>query len=381
MRVANIIEDGRLAGPQIRMVMVALAIKDKVDTTIIMPRSNSEDFQKICNDKGVNYKKMPISRITKELRVALRYIFFSFFEVVNMAIYLKKENFDMVHISGGSWQYKGLIASKLAGLKTLWHINDTYSPSFIRRIFSKLSRYSDSYIFASERSKYYYKKMIDLDKLSFIIPAPVDTNVFRPDNEYIIDNEMIVSLGDDFIIGMVANINPIKGLENFIRMAGKLNSLTENIRFVVIGPVYKSQKKYFNRLKLLCDTLNVRNIEFIGGKADIRPFLKRFDVYVCSSLAESSPISVWEAMSMGKPIVSTDVGDVPLYVTNDKNGYIFDIDDHMGFARKINLLKKSKSLSKNFGLTSRSIAKNNLDIAICAKKHLVAYETVLNYKQ
>ena len=60
---------------------------------------------------------------------------------------------------------------------------------------------------------------------------------------------------------------------------------------------------------------------------------------------------------------------------------VFDIDDHMGFARKINLLKENKALLKNFGLISRSIAKNNLDIAICAKKHLVAYETVLNYKQ
>ena len=59
----------------------------------------------------------------------------------------------------------------------------------------------------------------------------------------------------------------------------------------------------------------------------MRPLLKRFDVYVCSSKAESSPISVWEAMSMAKPIVSTSVGDVPLYVQNEHNGYIVEIEN------------------------------------------------------
>ena len=34
------------------------------------------------------------------------------------------------------------------------------------------------------------------------------------------------------------------------------------------------------------------NIEFIGGRSDIRPLLKRFDVFVCRSSAESSPLSV-----------------------------------------------------------------------------------------
>ena len=48
------------------------------------------------------------------------------------------------------------------------------------------------------------------------------------------------------------------------------------------------------------------NIYFINSRRDVRPLLKRFDIYVCSSDNEASPLSVWEAMSMKKPIVSTD---------------------------------------------------------------------------
>ena len=45
----------------------------------------------------------------------------------------------------------------------------------------------------------------------------------------------------------------------------------------------------------------------------IRSLLNQSDIYVCSSNYESSPVSIWEAMSMELPIVSTDVGDLSKY--------------------------------------------------------------------
>ena len=105
----------------------------------------------------------------------------------------------------------------------------------------------------------------------------------------------------------------------------------------------------------------------------MRPLLKRFDVYVCSSKAESSPISVWEAMSMARPIVSTHVGDVPLYVQNDYNGYIVAIEDTNQMADCVLKLLQDETLRKSFGSRSREIARESLDIALCAKKHLYAY--------
>ena len=52
MRIANIIEESRLGGPQIRMLRVAENLKkfDK-ETIIFMPRYNSEKFSKICKEK------------------------------------------------------------------------------------------------------------------------------------------------------------------------------------------------------------------------------------------------------------------------------------------------------------------------------------------
>ena len=106
IRVANIIEEGKLGGPQIRIVMVASAMREDVDTTVIMPFENSKMFRDQCNANGVKYKAMSISRITTEWRAALHYIIFSIFEIAKIVRFLKREKFDLVHVSGGSWQYK-----------------------------------------------------------------------------------------------------------------------------------------------------------------------------------------------------------------------------------------------------------------------------------
>ena len=43
-------------------------------------------------------------------------------------------------------------------------------------------------------------------------------------------------------------------------------------------------------------------------------------------LDKSSPLSVWEAMSMEKAIVSTDVGDIKKFINNGNNGLVVRVE-------------------------------------------------------
>jgi glycosyltransferase involved in cell wall biosynthesis len=179
------------------------------------------------------------------------------------------------------------------------------------------------------------------------------------------------------VVGIVANINPIKGLEVFIKAAALINRQTTNVHFAVLGPIYENQKRYFNELELLCEKLSVSNIEFLGGRSDVRPLLKRFDIYVCSSLAESSPISVWEAMAMGTPVISTDVGDVPLYVRDEDNGFIVNVEDSEALAERLKLLISNSELRHQFGARGREVVVSELGLGRCAARHLNAYNNIL----
>ena len=379
LHIANIIEDGKLAGPQVRMAEVAsVLLSEAVKTTIIMPRERSLAFQDRCRAYGLIYQTFPLTHITKEFIPALRYISFFVPEIMMLYKYLKKKNFDIIHVSGGSWQYKGVIAGKLAGIKIIWHLNDTCMPWLFRKLFSFFSQFADGYIFASKRSKEYYGSLCKKGKPNFIIPAPVDTSYFDPVKKYRGDEELIKRLKGKIVIGTVGHISPVKGLDLFIQSAAKLNRKFKNkLFFIIIGLITKRQQIYFKKLKRLCSELSINNIEFVGHRLDVRPLLKRIDIYECSSNFESSPVSVWEAMAMEKPIVSTDVGDVPLYIRNGINGFIAKTGDIDAMVEKISILIENKKMRIRFGQTSRRIAVNKLDVKICARRHLVAYKEIL----
>jgi len=380
MRVANIVEEGKLGGPQVRIVEVACTLEDRLKTTVIMPIENSVQFRQRCKQKGVNYVILPLSRITREFKVAIRYILFFFPEILRLFLVFRKNHFDLIHVSGGSWQFKGVIAGRLAKKKVLWHLNDTAMPGVIRWLFSITSRWADGFIFASERSRIYYAPLMLKGKPEFVIPAPVDTNAFVAGGNYSGDEDIVTQWGDLFVVGTVCNINPIKGLESFIRAAALLNEHDIRAQFVVVGPVYKNQQRYFQSLKLLCSRLQVHNIHFVGARADVRPLLNRFDAYVCSSKAESSPIAVWEAMAMAKPVISTDVGDVPIYVREGVNGFIVPVDEPYSIADRLNALSLDERMRIEFGEQARKTVVRHLDITQCADLHAQAYAAMNNSK-
>lgn len=376
LHIANIIEDGRLGGPQVRICDVAYALKNSATTTVILPKSNSDRFQKKLHQHEINYKLFNLTRITREFHMVVRYALFSLFEIIQLTKYFKELKFDLIHASGGAWQYKGIIAGKLAGTKVLWHLNDTSMPRFVRTLFSLINPLADGFIYASERTKAYYQPLIRSSRPGYVIPAPVNTVQFDPKQEYPGDEELLGKLAGKFVIGTVSNVNPIKGLETLIRAAAIVNNVVDNAVFIVVGKIYPTQERYYESLIKLCEELGVSNIKFVGERSDVRPLLKRFDTYVCCSQAESSPIAVWEAMAMAKPIVSTDVGDVPQYVEEGTNGLIVDVGDSDALAERITSIAGDEALRRVFGARCRDVAVQELNIAHCAKRHLEAYSAI-----
>lgn len=377
-RVANIIEEGRLGGPQVYICAVEAVLKGQVETLVIMPKENSVAFRERCDAIGVPYITLPITRVTKEWRVAVRYVIFSCFEVLRLTRVLKKGRFDLVLASGGSWQFKTVLAAKLAGKKVLWRLNDTSMPGFILRLFSIVSILADGFVFNSERTRSYYGPLIRQGRPEFVIPSPVDMDKFDPAVEYYGDEELIAKWTGKLVIGTIANVSYIKGLDILIQSAAVLKERTGvDIRFVIIGNKYPSQRSYFEKLQELCKKLDINNIDFVGGCPDVRPLLHRVDIYLCSSRAESSPISVWEAMAMAKPVVSTDVGDVPLYVQNGYSGFIVAAGDSAGMAEKIAQLAADEDMRHEFGKRARETAVRELNPKRCADRHLAAYTAIL----
>lgn len=377
IKVANIIMEGRFGGPQARIAAVAERLKEYgIETIVVFPKKNSDLFYKKLSEKSIQMRQLNLHRLTKEKSHLIKYILLFIPEVISLYKLIKKEHVNIVHCNG-SWQIKGVIAGRLARAKVIWHLNDTQMPAFVNIIFKLLaSHFCDAFIAASERVRAYYlsdKKY--LKKQLTIIQAPVDTSIFDP---YKVKENKKIAQFQGIKIVTIANLNPIKGIEYFIKMVSILNTQYNNLFFFVVGLHLSSQKKYSEKILKLAEKLKLKNLYFYGQSDNIPSVLKAADIYVCTSIAEASPISVWEAMAMAKPIVTTNVGDVAQFIKNGENGFVVPIKDAVAVAEKIALLIKDEELRRKLGSNARKVAIKYLDIEICAKKHAQFYREVMN---
>jgi glycosyltransferase involved in cell wall biosynthesis len=316
--------------------------------------------------------------LAKGWKYLLQYIFWFPFEIIILRQVLKRNQFDIVHVSGGSWQIKGVVAGKFAGCQVLWHLNDTGMPGIIRSLFRLIARCcADGFIVAGERVRKYYVEELGFGdtKPVFEIQAPVDCSYF--DAKKVKPDETISGIEAIKIVS-VGNINPVKGFVYFLDMAKLLNQRYVSLHFFIIGPHWQSQRYYSKKLEQIKEDKNLKNLTFFGPSSDVRRIHKAADIYVCSSIAEASPLSVWEAMAMEKAVVATDVGDISRFITHGENGFIVPPADPEALAYYVGKLVDDKVLREKFGRKARLAALENLDISIAAKKHVEAYQWAVN---
>jgi len=385
IRVANIVEEGRLGGPQMRMALVASELnkskfKKKIDTTFIFPKKDSKEFRIRCEKNGIKYFLFSLSSISRNWINIIKYLILFPFEVLMLSKLFKENSFDIVHVSGGSRSFKSIIAARISKIKVVWELNDTYAPIIIRCIFFCLSPLANNFIFASDRTEKYYKRLNPKNRRNFLIQSPVDVDFFNPIFKYQ-NEEFIKKLVKEkkIIIGTVTNVSPVKGLLSFLRIAKSLSSYSNKIVFIIVGSVHNSQKSYYERLLSTINREELNNIFFLGSRIDVRPLLKVMNIYVCSSKNESSPLSVWEAMSMKKAIISNDVGDVSKFITNNVSGFVVKKDDDATLIKHLKKLIHNSKLRNTLGKSARKQAKNKLDLKICATHHLKMYQEIFNH--
>ena len=72
--VLNVDEEGRFGGPERRIVNVAQAYQKSVETTVVIPKLDSDRFVAYANAVGVKYHILDITRLSLERTILARYI-------------------------------------------------------------------------------------------------------------------------------------------------------------------------------------------------------------------------------------------------------------------------------------------------------------------
>ena len=363
-KINIIFEESRYGGPQSHFIQINSNLKKNFLITYFLNKNGSEYFKKKLLNQNSKIKIINFSPLSKKFISFLKYFLFFYLDIKNIKKILLKNDPDMIHVMGGVYSIKSLIASFLTKKKIIWHITDCYSPFYLKIFFLLFYKNCNGIIFASKKSKNYYLKGNSYNHK--IIPSPISIN--KKKKNY--------NTNDKFLIGSTCNISKIKGIEFLLKIAKKFEKYKDkNILFEIHGRVFKSQKKYLEKLLNLKKENNIKNLTFRKGYTDPIKILKKFDLYLSTSLSESSPTSIWEAMSYGLPIISTKVGDVNLIFKRFNNLIKFDDID---FAHSIiDKYIKSSIKRKKLGNFSYKYAKKNFYFENIAKKQILYYSTII----
>lgn len=168
-------------------------------------------------------------------------------------------------------------------------------------------------------------------------------------------------------------LSPEKGIDTLIRAFAALND--SKARLVIAG---SGAPEYTASLKQLAAELAVdKQIEWPGYIRDISSLIAKCDTGICPSrVREAGSLSVLEYMSQGKPVVASNNGSQPEYITNGKNGYLIAPDDVAALTNTLKSLR-DKELRTAIGNAARATFEEKLSFPVFCNRIKEIYEKTL----
>ncbi len=120
-----------------------------------------------------------------------------------------------------------------------------------------------------------------------------------------------------------------------------------HLQLVGSGPTLDSCRQ-------LAKELGLTQVEFLGERSDVAQLLAQSDVFVLSSLSESLPVSVIEAMRAGLPVIASKVGGMAELVADGVNGYLVAPQDISAMRQRLHELIIDPRLRQQLGAAARN---------------------------
>jgi glycosyltransferase involved in cell wall biosynthesis len=123
---------------------------------------------------------------------------------------------------------------------------------------------------------------------------------------------------DEVVVGTVGNYRPQKAYPDLMAAARLVMDANPKVRFLAIGqgPLESEIQREHDRLRL------GERFCLMGYRADAPRVLAGCDVFALASHFEGFPVALMEALTLGLPVVATDVGGIPDGITDGREGLL-----------------------------------------------------------
>lgn len=107
-------------------------------------------------------------------------------------------------------------------------------------------------------------------------------------------------------------------------------------------------------------------------------FYNSIDCFLSTSEVEGHPLVIYEAMSCGIPVITTNVGDVSEYIVSNENSILVELNEPIdSFVEHIRTLEEDDNLRKKIGILAREKIVRTLSWEKIAPAYISIIEEVI----
>jgi glycosyltransferase involved in cell wall biosynthesis len=187
------------------------------------------------------------------------------------------------------------------------------------KLYKLTSRFNELFVFENkdDRQLFIDKGLVVADKAVAVKGCGVNLDYYKSKE---VTNEKQGITTFTFIGRLLKD----KGIEEFAACAKYFKQINAKTKFVVLGDFDQENPSTIDRDELLT-WISDEIIDYKGFVDDVRPYIEESSCIVLPSYREGMPRIILEAMSMGKPVITTDTAGCRETVVHGINGYLVKI--------------------------------------------------------
>jgi len=265
---------------------------------------------------------------------------------------LRRRRIDaIVTVGAGDKMFWGRLAARRAGVPVIaCALHSTGWPDVVGRLNHWLTPLTDAFIACAPAHGQY---LVDEEKFPaervHVIRNGVDVDRFKPQPPSASLRRQLGLPDGAPVACILAALRPEKNHEMFLDVAARVRHEIPAAHFVLVGDGPRRPA-----LEQMAAQLGLTDAaHFLGTRPDVPELLSLSDVVLLTSHVEANPVSILEALAVGKPVVATRVGSIPQSVLDREMGYLVEPGDSATMAGHVVELFRQPELAAALGAAGR----------------------------
>lgn len=203
--------------------------------------------------------------------------------------------------------------------------------------------------------------LIGTSKACLLAGSGVDTDFYSP--------QKVDEKRNDINFLFVGRLLKEKGVSELIKATKRLKQKHSEIKVTIVGG-FDSNPSSINKEaidKFMKDGI-IDYLGVISDKLELKRIYSQHDVFVLPSYREGTPRSTLEALSMGLPVLTTDVPGCRTTVIDGVNGKLVPAENCQALFEGMLYFIENKEVLIEYGENSRKLAVDKFDVNIVNSK-------------